>query len=108
MYYQDSEFEYSVKKEVSLKGNDLDCGKSKLSNKGNMNTHKRIHTGDKPFKCEICEEAFISKFNLKRHRVVHTGEKLFECEICGKTFTMKDNLDKHRLIHTGEKPFACE
>jgi hypothetical protein len=31
----------------------------------------RVHTGAKPFKCEICEKCFSEKSNLKTHVKIH-------------------------------------
>lgn len=31
----------------------------------------QVHTGEKPFKCDICEVSFADRFALKRHRSVH-------------------------------------
>uniref|UniRef100_A0A8C6KC58 C2H2-type domain-containing protein n=1 Tax=Nothobranchius furzeri TaxID=105023 RepID=A0A8C6KC58_NOTFU len=39
--------------------------------------HKKVHTGQKPFVCEHCEQRFSQKTHLNRHMIVHTGQKPF-------------------------------
>ena len=43
-----------------------------------------IHTGEKPFKCDICKNDFSEKSGLAVHKRIHTGEKPYECKICKK------------------------
>ncbi|KAI5646318.1 zinc-finger double domain-containing protein [Phthorimaea operculella] len=46
------------------------CGK-KFRYEGNLIVHRRSHTGEKPYKCTECDEAFEKASKLKRHMKVH-------------------------------------
>ncbi|XP_075149740.1 zinc finger protein 30C [Haematobia irritans] len=62
----------------------------------------------KPFKCDLCPMAFVTKYNLKHHKENHSGELKFCCSYCGRNFKQKARLIEHERTHTGEKPYKCD
>ncbi|EGI68111.1 Zinc finger protein 248 [Acromyrmex echinatior] len=68
----------------------------------------KLHSGNKPYHCTVCEASFCRKPYLEVHMRTHTGERPFQCELCLKRFTQKSSLNTHKRVHTGERPYACD
>ena len=75
----------------------------RFSRSDELTRHLRIHTGDKPFKCNICARAFSRSDHLTTHIRTHTGEKPFSCEICNRRFARSDERKRHAKVHQKNK-----
>lgn len=68
---------------------------------------KKNYRGEKctVFSCLLCNYTSGIATNIKRHVRLHTGERPFKCNICNKLFNQKSNLKNHHiLVH--EKNFS--
>lgn len=62
--------------------------------------HSKTHEGEKCYKCDLCPYASISARHLESHLLIHTDQKPFACDQCEQTFRQKQLLKRHvNLYH---------
>ncbi|KAM6919016.1 zinc finger and BTB domain-containing protein 41 [Xenentodon cancila] len=72
---------------------------------GKYESHTRVHTGEKPFKCDVCLQCYSTKSNLTVHKKKHESDAPFQkkehkCPFCNKLHASKKTLGKHvRRFH---------
>lgn len=77
------------------------CPKSYCSS-FNLKRHIEIvHLGIKKFRCNLCGKFMSSKQNLIDHEHIHTGAKPYVCEVqgCGHPFRQLSQYYLHRQLH---------
>ncbi|KAK4021194.1 hypothetical protein OUZ56_003113 [Daphnia magna] len=86
----------SMKKESRRNDTCEYCGKV-FKNCSNLTVHRRSHTGEKPYKCELCSYACAQSSKLTRHMKTHgrLGKDVYRCRFCEMPFSVPSTLEKH-------------
>lgn len=50
-----------------------------------------------------CFRSFTEQWALRKHERLHTGEKPYQCDVCKRYFADSSNLTKHKKIHLNSK-----
>lgn len=56
------------------------------------------HEHEKNIVCQECGKKFFKEWNLKMHMNVHTGVRPYMCEICGASFALSGNLVRNAVF----------
>lgn len=59
--------------------------------------------GLRTYRCDICFKAFNRASNLTTHKRIHTGERPFNCTFCDRKFGFKHVLNAHLKTHKSVK-----
>ncbi|KAK2582823.1 hypothetical protein KPH14_008909 [Odynerus spinipes] len=79
-----------------------------------LQEHYNIHSGDKPFVCQVCGTAFYLRRQLSAHcRRMHPEMKANKvtstaCDICGRVLATKRSLFRHKESHNPTKLYLCD
>lgn len=80
------------------------CGKA-FYKRYYLNNHvSAVHFVDRKFKCKDCGKEFTNHSNLKSHLRIHTGERPYVCNVdfCTAKFSQSSALKRHRKQHASK------
>ena len=70
--------------------------------------HERVHTNEKPYKCNDCDKSFKHSADLEALKISHEPDSSFSCSYCRKLFNQKSSLDIHvKIHHTERRNYYC-
>lgn len=98
-------------KEQKIRKHECTVCQKRFLNSNDLRKHIRVHTNERPFMCNRCNQSFRQAGSLKSHVASQHNEdskELYVCNYCQKVFPLKERLRLHIRIHTGDKPYSCD
>ncbi|XP_025160414.1 zinc finger protein 665-like isoform X4 [Harpegnathos saltator] len=102
---------HADKADLPFKCNECD---KRFRKKLDLQEHYNIHSGEKPFVCQLCNNAFYLRRQLSAHcRRMHPELKANKvtstaCDICGRVLATKRSLFRHKESHNPTKLYLCD
>ncbi|KAI5636814.1 THAP domain-containing protein [Phthorimaea operculella] len=82
-----------------------ECSKS-FRMKQRLVAHRRVHSAVKAsYLCNLCGKHFSTHSNRQRHMIIHTGLRPFRCEMCEKSFKHASEKRAHITYVHLKKPW---
>ena len=69
--------------------------------------HKRVHFGERPYKCLDCGDGFSCTSSLKSHYKLHKEQNIIYQNINVKVEQVSDNLSRFQPTYLGKCLYIC-